>query len=90
MLAVVTDDQNRRGADRRPCPATIGLVSVVASRNELGATRELGALNTVLEKLPAGDAVMRWKTGGHVLLCLTGAPREPLGVFTLADSYLCS
>lgn len=86
-LAVVTDDQIAvaliAGLSALAV-AVVGLVGVLASRNEPRAAKELAALNTILEKLPAGEARGALEDRRTRVAIAYGAQREPMGVFTVA------
>lgn len=64
--------------------AVVGLVGVLAPRNEPRAAKELLALRTILEDFPAGEARESLEARRNRLAATYGAQREPMGVFGAA------
>ncbi|WIM14998.1 hypothetical protein [Microbacterium sp. zg-B96] len=87
MLTIVTDDQIAVAVIAglsALAVAVVGLVGALASRNEPRAAKELAALNTILERLPPGEARDALEDRRTRIAVAYGARREPLGVFTVA------
>ncbi|MFK4804308.1 hypothetical protein ACI3KX_00435 [Microbacterium sp. ZW CA_36] len=64
--------------------AVVGLVGVLAPRNEPRAAKELLALNSILETFPAGKARESLEARRIRVAANYGAQREPMGVFGAA------
>ncbi|GAA2983265.1 hypothetical protein JOD63_000702 [Microbacterium terrae] len=68
--------------------AVVGLVGVLAARNEPRVAKELAALNSIIDKLPAGEARHALESRRTRVAIAYGSQREPLGVFTVAYMYV--
>lgn len=90
MLAVVNDDIAVAliAGLSALAAAIVGLVGVLAARNEPRAARELATLSTILERLPAGEARDVLEDRRTRVALAYGAQREPLGVFMVAYMFV--
>ena len=68
--------------------AVIGLVGVLAPRNEPRAAKELLALNAILESFPAGEARDSLEARRTRVAIAYGSQREPMGVFAAAYLFV--
>jgi hypothetical protein len=68
--------------------AVVGLVGVLAPRNEPRAAKELLALDTILQRFPAGDARESLEGRRTRVALKYGAQRDLLGVFSTAYLFV--
>ena len=68
--------------------SVVGLVGVLAARNEPRVAKELAALNSIIDKLPAGEARDALESRRTRVAIAYGSQREPVGVFTVAYMYV--